>query len=318
VRGKLPGCGLLRKGALHDFLITDTILLQMENENNKEVVNFHALLKKTGLSVRTIGSFRRIIKQYYRRHGRHDLPWRKTVEPYRILVSEIMLQQTQVERAYEKYGQFIKAFPDFHALAKAPLRDVLSQWQGLGYNRRAMFLHKTARIVIDEHKGVLPSSVDELLALPGIGKATAASIITFAFNRPVIFIETNIRGVFIHFFFKDEKNIRDAEILPLAEKALIRSSPREWYYALMDYGSVLKKEAGNPNIRSAHYQRQSRFEGSNRQVRGRVLKAVIHNPGLSEKDIAQEIKVDIKRTRAVLQQLSGEGFIKKGGSGYSV
>jgi A/G-specific adenine glycosylase len=86
----------------------------------------------------------------------------------------------------------------------------------------------------------------------------------------------------------------------------------------MDYGRVLQKEAGNPNIRSAHYQRQSRFEGSNRQVRGRVLKAVIHNPGLSEKDIAQEIKVDIKRTRAVLQQLSGEGFIKKGGSGYSV
>ena len=149
----------------------------------------------------TISAFRKEIWAYYRRAGRGDLPWRHTRDPYAILISEIMLQQTQVVRATEYYKKFLKRFPNFRSLARAKTGDVLAAWQGLGYNRRAMFFKRTAEIVVEQYGGRLPHTRAALESLPGIGRGTSGSLMAFAFNEPEIFIETNIRRVFIHFFF---------------------------------------------------------------------------------------------------------------------
>ncbi|HOF96277.1 MAG TPA: A/G-specific adenine glycosylase, partial [Methanoculleus sp.] len=235
------------------------------------------ILKETrehGATPEAVRLFRALVLAHYRAHGR-DLPWRQTTDPYRILVSEIMLQQTQVERVAVKYPEFIDRFPDFASLARAPQSDILLAWQGMGYNRRALALKRTAERVVDDYGGRLPADVETLATFPGIGRATAAAICAYAFNMPVAYIETNIRRVFIHFFFQDREDVRDDEILVLVEQTLDRENPREWYGALMDYGSILKKRTANPNRRSASYSRQSRFEGSDRQIRGRLLALVL-------------------------------------------
>lgn len=206
-----------------------------------------------------IRKFRSIINGYYRKH-RRDFPWRHTEDPYHILVSEIMLQQTQVGRVAEKFVEFIAVFPAVGDLARAPLKKVLAVWQGMGYNRRARYLHELAKRVVADHGSSVPDDPEALGRLPGIGRATAASICAFAFNRPALFIETNIRAVFIHFFFHDAASVSDREILPVAEAALDRKRPRDWYSALMDYGSMLKKRHPNPSRKSAHHQRQAPFE----------------------------------------------------------
>jgi A/G-specific adenine glycosylase len=259
-----------------------------------------------------IDKFRAAIYDFYKSHGR-KLPWRNTQDPYHILVSEVMLQQTQVGRVAEKYEQFLSAFPDFASLTLAPLRNVLSVWQGMGYNRRAIALKRIAGEVLSFHNGVLPSSEELLLKLPGIGKATASSILAFAFNKPSVFIETNIRRVFIHFFFSDRENIRDTDILPIVEKTLDRANPREWYYALMDYGSLLKTTTQNPNRKSAHYKRQESFEGSRRQLRGKVLKKILEDPSVTESSLVHHTGQSPETIREVLRQLQKEGFIAKRG-----
>lgn len=259
----------------------------------------------------TVKQFRKTIYQYYKKHGR-NLPWRETVNPYHILVSEVMLQQTQVERVLQKYHEFIKTFPDFPSLSKAPLRKVLQVWQGMGYNRRAIALKETAKIVVNDFKGVFPDSVDALITFPGIGRATASAISAFAFNQPTVFIETNIRRVFIHFFFHGKQNIKDIDILPFVEKTLDRREPREWYSALMDYGVMLKKQFPNPNQRSAHYQKQTPFAGSNRQIRGKILKTLIERPATT-REIIKALKVNPVHVRKILAQLQREGFIVKKG-----
>lgn len=262
------------------------------------------------LTQATVRKFQEMIYRYYRTHGRR-LPWRMTHNPYHILVSEIMLQQTQVQRVMGKYEPFIHAFPDFSSLALASLLRVLQEWQGLGYNRRAIALKQIAQRVTEEFHGKLPSSVETLRTFPGIGQATAASISAFAFHKPTVFIETNIRRVFIHSFFQDRTNIMDTEILPLVEQTLDTSHPREWYYALMDYGVMLKQRQTNPNRRSAHYQRQSPFQGSNRQVRGMILKALTAESSLSEEEIAQKLQISLEKIQNNLVQLQKEGFIQR-------
>jgi A/G-specific adenine glycosylase len=260
-------------------------------------------------------AFRKKIYTYYETHGR-DLPWRKTRIPYRILVSEIMLQQTQVDRVIDKYREFLIEFPDFRSLAKARLKKLLSVWQGMGYNRRALALQKLAQKVMDDHRGKLPSNPDLLIALPGVGKYTAGAVSAFAFNKPVVFMDTNIRRVFIHEFFQDRENIHDNEIIPLVERTLDTMNPGKWYNALMDYGAMLKKEQGNPNKRSAHYTRQSPFENSNRQVRGTILKVLVNEPPLSVSQIVMKTGMNAERVRINLIQLEKEGFIKKKGRAY--
>ncbi len=235
-------------------------------------------------------SFQKHIWQFYRAHKR-DLPWRPPtlklrrgkdeLDPYKIFVSEVMLQQTQVSRVERKYPEFLKAFPSFKALAKAPLRKVLKVWQGMGYNRRALALHRAAVATVKVHSGRLPKDPAVLETFPGIGPATAASIAAFAWNKPVVFIETNIRRVFIHHFFPRRREVRDEEIIPLLEKSLSRNHSREWYWALMDYGSALAKQTVNPNRRSARHRPQPAFEGSLREMRGKIVRLITAERSLS-------------------------------------
>jgi len=229
-----------------------------------------------------------------------------------------MLQQTQVERVIEKYGQFIKQFPDFYRLSRAPLWKILTVWQGLGYNRRAIALKQIACKVMEEYHGNLPSDVEVLKTFPGIGEATAGAVAAFAFNQPAIFLETNIRRVFIHHFFSHKATVRDTEILPLIEKTLDTSNPRKWYYALIDYGAMLKKEHQNPNRKSAHYQKQTPFEGSNRQIRGMILRALMKEAPLSKSEIAKIIGRVVQDINDNLVQLQKEGFIKKTGRKFTI
>jgi A/G-specific adenine glycosylase len=252
--------------------------------------------------------FQQMVLSYYNNYGR-EMAWRDTTDPYQILVSEIMLQQTQVERVKIKFPEFIKAFPDFASLAVAPLDNVLSVWQGMGYNRRAIAIQKCAIRVMNEYNGILPADVDLLVTFPGIGRATASSIAAFAFNLPVVFIETNIRRVFIHFFFSDTDTVSDADLLPIVEKSLYKENPRVWYWALMDLGSALKKTVPNPNRRSVHHSKQSPFEGSDREIRGIIIRMLLVEPGMSEKQLLAIRIEDPVRIKKILAALISEGFI---------
>jgi len=270
------------------------------------------------LTPEVIHAFQATIYAYYVNHGRHLLPWRETDDPYRILVSEIMLQQTQVPRVLQKYEDFMRTFPDFDSLAQASVQQILRVWQGLGYNRRALALWKTAELVVSQYHAVLPAEPAELQKLPGIGPYTAAAIAAFAFNRPVAFIETNIRTVFIHTFFHDQSAVRDREILHLVEQTLDTSNPRRWYYALMDYGAMLKQRYQNPNRRSAQYQKQTPFKGSNRELRGKILRALTQYVSLSERDLIRWLGMEPERVRQVLRELQEEGFVHEHGSTYQL
>ena len=276
----------------------------------------HTLLRGRDLaSPEDIAAFREKVWNHYRQHGR-SFPWRQTREAYRILVSEFMLQQTPVERVVRFYEPFLEAFPDFGRLAQAPLPEVLTRWKGLGYNRRALALRECARRVVNVHAGRLPPAREALLALPGIGPATAGALLAFAFDLPVAFIETNIRRVFLHVFFPGQTRVRDAAILALVEQTLDRSSPRQWYYALMDYGAHLKGAPPDPNRRSAHYARQAPFEDSNRQLRGLILQALLDYGPLNLAQIQTRLSGrDPRRVQALLEGLAREGFLRSGPSG---
>ncbi len=259
-------------------------------------------------SAAKLDHFRKTIYDYFKAH-RRSLSWRDTRTPYKILVSEVMLQQTQVHRVIAKYEQFMQIFPDFATLAQSPLSRVLSVWSGLGYNRRALYLKKIAEIIITKYNGTLPDSVEQLDELPGIAHATACSILAFSFNKPVVFIETNIRSVFIHFFFHDKTNIQDKEILPLIEVTLDQTNPREWYYALMDYGAMLKKQHPNPSRKSAHHVTQSKFEGSTRQLRGAILKALLTTSPLSKNKLYKITDTNPAILTPVLKKMEQDGLI---------
>ena len=248
------------------------------------------------------------VRSHYRKHGR-DLPWRKTSNPYRILVSEVMLQQTQVERVIPKYKAFLKAFPTSRSLARAKLRDVLSIWSGLGYNRRAKALHDAANVIVGKHNRKIPDSREELEELPGIGPYTAGAVLAFAYNKPEVFIETNIRTVFIHHFFKNKKKITDEEIVRCIELTVDRKNPREWYFALMDYGAMLKQKYPNPNRRSVHYTKQSKFEGSNRQLRGEIIRLLVDEKQITKQSLVSKLPKDRKIVEEILSNLIQEKLI---------
>lgn len=260
------------------------------------------------IHVPTPGEFRGRIYQFYR-YNRRDFPWRNTCDPYQILVSEFMLQQTQVKRVQKMYDGFIERYPDFAAINKSPVDELLRAWHGLGYNRRALALKKTASRVMNEWDGLLPDEEEALCSLPGIGKATAAAVLAFAFGKPSFLIETNIRRVFIHCFFPDRSLVSDREILPLVEGTLDRENPRDWYYALMDYGAYLGRTRENPNRKSREYKKQTPFEGSIRQVRGRILSYLVENGGAVRRDLCRDLGLPLERIDHVLASLDAEGFI---------
>jgi A/G-specific adenine glycosylase len=267
-----------------------------------------------------ISQFQEIVWEYYRAHQRKNLPWRQNINDinfgYRVLVSEMMLQQTQVNRVVDKFNQWMEVFPTISNLANASFDEVLSAWSGLGYNRRAKYLQESAIIILSEPGGQIPREISKLVALPGVGQATAAAIVVYAFNLPLVFIETNIRTVFIHHFFPDIAQVSDAQLVHLIEQSMDKENPREWYWALMDYGSFLKQSVGNVSQNSKHYKKQSRFEGSARQLRGSVLKLLL----IKERTLRdlQESTFYDERLETILATLEGEKLIKKTGVKYII
>ena len=245
---------------------------------------------------------------FYRVAGR-GMEWRSHPSPYWVFVSEVMLQQTQVARVTQRFPVFVSRFPGFLSLAEAPLSQVMAEWTGLGYNRRGRFLHQAARQVVQEFQGELPADPEELKKLPGIGPNTAGSVAAFAFNRPVVFVETNIRRVVLHHFFHHRENVPDSDILPVVEATLCRENPREWYWALMDYGVYLSKTVGNANRRSRHYSRQSPFENSDRQLRGRILRLLTETGSLTAAEMPEHTGFPKERVDHVLGSLSREGML---------
>ena len=253
-----------------------------------------------------------------------------------------MLQQTQVARVEGFYKKFLKQFPDFKALAKADTASVLNAWQGLGYNRRALALKKTAEVVVKEYRGNLPADREELEKLPGIGRGTSGSLMAFAFNKPAIFIETNIRRVFIQFFFpRARKAVTDVAIERYMECTINKKHPREWYWALMDYGAAMatRKQDGeifkNPNQKSAHYKKQCAFRGSDREARGKIVRYLLTQRmksgngqmdgermkminTFSMSDITKITNIPNERLHGILSRLVKEGFIIEKGNSFSI
>lgn len=252
--------------------------------------------------------FSELIWNFYKKNKR-SFSWREDITPYKILVSEIMLQQTQTSRISNKFPQFLDTFPDLEALANSSLEQVLIEWQGLGYNRRAKYLHLTAKIIVNEFSSIVPKDQMVLQKLPGIGPNTAGSIAAFAYNFPTIFIETNIRSVYIHHYFIDEKEISDNQLIPLIRQTLDKKNPREWYWALMDYGNYLKTQVSNPSKRSKHYTKQSKFDGSNRQVRSKIISLLLIHKKLFLNEISKYFDAKEMRIESNILSLQNEGFL---------
>lgn len=269
-----------------------------------------------------------------------DLPWRRTYDPYAIWISEVMLQQTQVSRVDGRWQRWLERFPTVDALAAGAPSDVLEEWQGLGYNRRALSVHRAAQ-AISETGGVFPQDPKELVKLPGIGPATAAGIRAFAFNLHGVYLETNVRTVFLHELYPQAEGVPDSELVPLVELTCPASvanaadavaagaaetelTPRSWYYALLDYGAYLKKTIPNPSRRSKSHVKQSRFEGSHRQKRAELLRVLLAHKdegGAEFETLHQELcqievnagreTLDEQVTLGLLEELAKEGFCQK-------
>lgn len=254
------------------------------------------------------------VYKYYAQNRRSFI-WREHPTPYNVFVSEIMLQQTQTFRVEPKFVTFIEALPTFEALAGAPFARVLQLWKGLGYNSRALRLQQAARCIMEQHGGELPSDPLLLQQLPGIGPATSCSIAAFAHQVPTVFIETNIRTVYIHHFFAEHlqagHKIHDKELRPLIAATVDPYNPRDWYYALMDYGVMLKKSGNNLNAASKHYVRQSKFEGSNRQMRGKILDLLLQHGGLTYEQLQACVGYEEPRLPRALEELITDHLVQE-------
>lgn len=268
------------------------------------------------LSKEKIQEFQKIIREFYKKNAR-VLPWRKTINPYHILVSELMLQQTQVERVIPKYTAFLKKFPTLQKLSNAPLSEVLILWQGLGYNRRAKYLHLASQYFVREYKGRMPKTVEELQRAPGIGAYTAGAIMAFAYDVPVVMIETNIRTVVIYHFGKRRESMKNSDIMTCVEKTLPKKHIREWYSALMDYGTYLKKKGIKTNARVKGYKKQSPLKGSRREIRGAVL-TMVTSKKQHIKNIIARFPERKEEVLSVMNDLVREGFVSKKGEYYSI
>ncbi len=273
-----------------------------------------------------VGDFHRTLLSFGR-YGYRPMPWRDTRDPYRILVSEVMLQQTQVSRAMERYPRFIERFPTVRALAEAPLGAVLREWSGLGYNRRAKYLHQCAKRVIEDHDGKFPRTYDALVSLPGIGRSTAGALLAFAFGRDTPMIDTNIRRILIRVFFKGKKKIpTDDELYAFAESIIPPGKGRAWNHAMLDLGATLCSARGHssdcPLMRlhgpvgdSTWKRPQKKFAGSNRYYRGKALRALASEGSMSETRLVR-LLAGCDDPSGVLLALRSEDLIEKRGRNY--
>lgn len=234
-----------------------------------------------------ISKFRTKIRKFYRQHGR-ELPFRMIDDSYKVTVSEIMLQQTQVDRVIPKYNNWIHKFPNWQSLAQASNKEILTYWSGLGYNRRAIYLKNIAQILVEEYNGKMPEDINTLQSFPGIGKYTSYAILIFAFGKRLATVDTNIRKVLLH-EFNLSADISDKEIQTLAEIVLPQTKIKEWHYALMDYAKTLPKEI---HIKYQTKYKQSKFEGSIRQIRGEIIRQLTKNKFVT----INEISINLKRT----------------------
>lgn len=270
----------------------------------------------------SIQKFQKTILGWYKEHKR-TLSWRKTRNPYRILVSEVMLQQTQVSRVAEKYPEFLKAFPTLKALAESSDKELLSAWKGLGYWKRARNLKEAAKLIRQEHKGRFPKDPKELEKLPGVGPYTARAVACFAFENPGAFIDTNIRRVYLHFFFKGKTGVPDKDILTIAQKAVRKEDPREWHYALFDYGALALKNKG-VNRQSRHYVKQDRFEGSFRSFRTSVVRILLEKECAEKKTLHSFLEQELRKQKApwrasdIIASLVKDGLIAESGQLYLI
>ncbi len=250
---------------------------------------------------------------YYKKNKR-KMAWRDISNPYKIFVSEMMLQQTQVERVKIKYAEFIKKFPTPQSVAQSDKIEILKVWQGLGYNRRALFIKKACEEIISKHNGKFPKDFITLQTLPGIGPSTAGAICAFAYNQSVLFIETNVRAVILYFFFKNKEKVSDKEILSVLEKITPKDmDSRDWYYALYDYGTYLKKILGKKKTtlhkQSKHYNKQSKFEGSFRQKRAGVLRLKLEDSNITDSEILKKLSLSPQELEDVFESLDKDGLI---------
>ncbi len=274
--------------------------------------------------VMSLDDFRSRVRECGKREYR-DLPWRYIDDAYGVLVSEVMLQQTQVSRVLGRWERFMRLFPTVDALASADSAAVVAEWQGLGYNRRALALWRAAGVCAREFGGALPCSYEDLVGLPGVGPATAGGVLAFAHNEPCVYLETNVRTVFLHELFPDEEGVADSALVPLIRAACPHDDPRSWYYALLDYGAYLKRTVPNPSRRSKSHVRQSAFQGSRRQKRAEVLRIVLASDGgISSDQVREELDrfershardvVSADEFDAIVRDLVAEGFFTAVGS----
>jgi len=248
--------------------------------------------------------FRRKIFDFYG-DNRRSFPWRETRDRYAVMVSEIMLQQTQAERVVSKFTAWMDRFPDVAVLASAPLRDVLALWSGLGYNSRGQRLQSSARMVTERFGGVVPAAPAQLKTLPGIGDYTCRSIPVFADNLDVAAVDTNIRRIIIHeFALPEETSKRSIQIA--AEQLLPPGRSRDWHNALMDYGSLFLTSRAT-GIRSLT--KQSKFRGSKRWYRGRLLKELVASEQLLLEEIGERYSDCPWGIREIIDALVRDGLV---------
>lgn len=276
----------------------------------KQTISAKPALLPTAIAV---ASFRKRVFAFYKKQGR-TLPFRKTTDPYAIAVSEFMLQQTQVSRVVPKYEAWLELFPDWHMLAEASRVSVLKAWSGLGYNRRAIYLHELAKRVTQEFQGEFPRSESDLMGIPGLGPYTRKAILVFAFNLPLAAIDTNIRRVLLA-SFSLPPTTTPAELQYLAERVLPRRQSRVWHHALMDYGAM-KLTAQKSGVRSLA--RQSKFDGSLRQVRGAIVRLLSNGDRKTPSALIMETGFTQEKISQALDALMQEGMIQSSRNRFSI
>ena len=275
---------------------------------------------------------------WFEDNGR-DLPWRRTRDPWRVLVSEVMLQQIQVKRAVPFYERFLTRFPTVQALANAPLAEAIRVWEDLGRYRRVVYLHRTARIVVEEHDGRIPSDPEELIKLPGIGPYTAGAVACFAYERDAAFLDTNMRRVLHRYFFglKATTTATDKELLRIAGELVPPKRGWRWNQALMEAGALVctarrprctecplrqgcRARAQATSTGWPKPERKTparRYEDTNRYYRGRVLaelREISHEgkEGIALRELGRRVRQDFDEGDPYWLHVAVESLCKDG------